>query len=78
MRTDGERVYIYARLTWEPARAGAGASYEFRWRGRTAALLTRGAPWKNDMRLNCVLGGSAGINEQDLLDISLQLSDING
>jgi hypothetical protein len=88
VRPDGEKVFIYHRLAWEPARYEESASsYEFRWRGLTAGRLTTERTWRKRLKLFFTLsteGGPAGlfggnteaaINEQDLLEISLQIAD---
>jgi hypothetical protein len=76
VRPDGEKIYIYSRLSWEPAHYGENASsYEFRWHGRTAGRLTSENTWRRNLRLCCTLGAASSINEQDLLEISMLLAD---
>jgi hypothetical protein len=75
VRLDGEKVFIYRRLAWEPANYGQSAeSYEFRWHGQCAGRLAHANTWNRDFRLVFTLDTAGAINEQDLLDISMQLA----
>lgn len=75
VRPDGEKVFIYRRLAWEPARYAEKASaYEFRWRGLSAGRLTAENTWRGSLKLLFTLDGPGAINEQDLLEISMQLA----
>lgn len=77
VRLDGEKVFIYRKLSWEPAdHPGSADSFEFRWHGMTAGRLTAGCAWKHELRLIFMLDDPAAINEQDLLDITAQLPDL--
>ena len=76
VRPDGEKVYIYRRLAWEPSRyAERASSYEFRWHGLSAGRLTTESTWRRRLKLLFTLEGPGSINEQDLLEISRQLAD---
>ena len=75
VRLDGERIFIYRRLFWEPAEHLRNAdSYEFRWHGLSAGRLTSESAWNRRLKLTFMLDGSGKITEQDLLDISTQLA----
>ncbi len=75
VRPDGEKIFIYRRLAWEPARyAERASSYEFRWHGLTAGRLTAETTWQKRIKLLFTLEGPGAINEQDLLEISQQLA----
>jgi len=79
VRPDGEKVFIYSRMAWEPAHYEEDASsYEFRWHGRTAGRLTAENSWRRKLRLCCTLGAAEAINEQDLLEISMQITGRGG
>ena len=78
VRFDGEKVFIYRRLAWEPAHYGQSAgSYEFRWHGLSAGRLVPESTWNRDLRLTFTLDSAGAINEQDLLDISMQLAALD-
>jgi len=75
VRRDGEKVFIYHRFSWELARyAENTASYEFRWHGLCAGRLTAEDNWRRKLKLLFTLDTAAPINEQDLLDISLEIA----
>ena len=75
VRRDGERIFIYRRLAWDPACCSQRASsYEFRWHGLAAGQLTAETSWRKQLKLLCTLEGPGAINEQDLLEISLLLA----
>ena len=75
VRPDGEKVFIYRKLAWEPARYAENASaYEFRWHGLAAGRLTTENTWRRSLNLIFTLEKPGAINEQDLLEISLQLA----
>lgn len=75
IRPDGEKVFIYRRLAWNPARyADSASSYEFRWRGLAAGRLMAESAWKRRLKLLFTLEEPGAINEQDLLEISLQIT----
>ncbi len=76
VRADGERIFVYRRLAWEPADPGRGPdSYEFRWRGLTAGRLSAESAWNGDLRLVFLLDKPGKINEQDLMEISEELTE---
>lgn len=76
VRSDGEKVFVYRRLSWAPARYRQNPNlYEFRWHGRSAGRLTSGNTWNRDLKLIFTLDHFSPINEQDLLDISMQLAE---
>ena len=75
VRPDGEKVFIYHRLDWEPARYAEKAfSYEFRWHGLCAGRLSAENNWRRNLKLLFILDTAGAINEQDLLDISLKIA----
>jgi len=75
VRPDGEKVFVYHRLAWEPARYDENAAfYEFRWHGLTAGRLTTESTWRKRLKLLFTLDTAETITEQDLLDISLQIA----
>ncbi|MFA6434936.1 MAG: hypothetical protein WCW52_09595 [Elusimicrobiales bacterium] len=75
VRPDGEKIFIYRKLAWEPARyAEKISSYEFRWHGLTAGRLTAENSWRKRLKLLFTLDAPSAINEQDLLEISRQLT----
>ncbi len=75
VRRDGEKVFIYHRPAWEPARyAEKMSSYEFRWHGLCAGRLTAENNWRGSLKLLFTLDTAGPINEQDLLDISLEIA----
>ena len=75
VRSDGEKIFIYRRLAWEPARyAQKASSYEFRWHGLAAGRLTTEGVWRQRLRLLFTLEGPGAVNEQDLLEISMKLA----
>jgi len=75
VRPDGEKVFVYHRLAWEPSHYDEKpAFYEFHWHGLTAGRLTTESTWRQRLKLLFTLDTSQTINEQDLLDISLQIS----
>ncbi|MEI7483016.1 MAG: hypothetical protein WCK75_11820 [Elusimicrobiota bacterium] len=75
VRPDGEKIFIYRRLAWDPARYEERASsYEFRWHGLSAGRLITDNTWKCRTKLLFTLAGQGVINEQDLLEISMQLA----
>jgi hypothetical protein len=75
VRPDGEKVFVYHRLAWEPANCDENSSfYEFRWHGLAAGRLTTENSWRRRLKLLFTLDTAATITEQDLLDISLQIA----
>ncbi len=79
VRLDGEKIFIYRRLAWDAARcAQRDFTYEFRWRGLAAGRLTADTTWKRRLKLLFTLKEADAINEQDLLEISLQIAGRGG
>ena len=75
VRLDGEKIFIYRRLAWDPAGcARSASSYEFRWHGLAAGRLTAESTWQKSIKLLFTLEKPGAINEQDLLEISMQLA----
>jgi hypothetical protein len=74
VRPDGEKVFVYRRLAWEPAHYEQSAdTYEFRWHGIAAGRLTSENTWRRKLRLIFTLDTAGAISEQDLLEISMQI-----
>ncbi len=78
VRPDGEKIFIYRRLAWDSAGyAQSASSYEFRWHGLPAGRLTAETTWRKSIKLLFTLEKPGAINEQDLLEISMQLAGIS-